>query len=147
MTGYPYPQAWDSAHRQKPGSSRKPSSLPLAPSPSSRHVVPIGCTVWRAIFPRDGAQRGILLGFSTRHLYCLVCIRLMEPRLLGQPRAVRLDKNNCKEGQEEGLSGGLALQGHIVGRGPEILFTQDSMQLALLRGHFITHLQLRPLFL
>lgn len=44
------------------------------------------------------------MGFSTRHLCCLVCIRLTEPRLLGQPRAVRLDKNNCKEGQEDGLS-------------------------------------------
>lgn len=42
-----------------------------------------------------------LLGFSTRRLCCLVCIRLTEPRLLEQPRAVRLDKNNCEEGQEK----------------------------------------------
>lgn len=58
----------------------------------------------RTMFPRDGAQRGILLGFSPRRLCCLVCIRLTEPRLLGPPRAVRLDKNNCKEGREEGQS-------------------------------------------
>lgn len=126
---------------------RAPSSLLLIPSPSSRPVVPVGCTAWRAMFPRDGVQSGVLLGFSTRHLCCLVCIRLTEPRLLGQPRAVRLDKNNREEGQEEGLSGGSALQGHTVGRGPEILFTQDSMQPALLRSCFITQLQLGPLFL
>lgn len=29
-----------------------------------------------------------------------------------------------------------------MGQGPEILFTQDSAQLALLRGHFITQLRL-----
>lgn len=51
--------------------------------------------------PRDGTQRGILLGFSTRRLSCLVCIRLREPRLLPPPRAVRLNKNNCEEGQKE----------------------------------------------
>lgn len=57
-----------------------------------------------AAFPRDGAQRGILLGFSTRRLCCLLCIRLTEPRRLGSPRAVRLDKNSCEEGREEGQS-------------------------------------------
>lgn len=60
--------------------------------------------MWEVMFPRDGAQRGTLLGFHTRRLCCLVCIRLTEPRLWGQPRAVRLDKNNCKEGREEGQS-------------------------------------------
>lgn len=92
--------------RQEPGLSKEhpASTLPLLPSPSSRPVVPVACTAWRAVFPRDGAQRGVLLGFSTRHLCCLVCIRPPEPRLLGQPKAVRLDKNNCEEGQEEGLS-------------------------------------------
>lgn len=44
-------------------------------------------------------QRGTLLGFGSRHLSCLVCIRLPEPRLLPQPRAVRLDKNNLEEGE------------------------------------------------
>lgn len=102
----PYHHAWDSFPRQEPGLSKEhpASTLPLLPSPSSRPVVPVACTAWRAVFPRDGAQRGVLLGFSTRHLCCLVCIRPPEPRLLGQPRAVRLDKNNCEEGQEEGLS-------------------------------------------
>lgn len=73
----------------------EPSSPPLSPSPPSKPVVPVGCTVRKAIFPHDDAQRGVLLGFGTRRLCCLVCIRLTEPRLLGQPRAVRLDKNNC----------------------------------------------------
>lgn len=44
-------------------------------------------------------QGGILLGFSTRHVSGLVCLRLPEPRLLAQPRAVRLDKNNLEEGE------------------------------------------------
>lgn len=65
---------------------------------------PVRCAVRKAMFPRDGAPRGILLGFSTRRLCCLFCIRLTGPRLRGPPRAVRLDENNCEEGREEGQS-------------------------------------------
>lgn len=97
--------SWDSSPRQEPRLNKEnPAPCRSYCQPSSRPVVSAGCTVWGAMFPRDSAQRGVLLGFSTRHLCCLVCIRLTEPRLLGQPRVVRLDKNNCEEGQEEGLS-------------------------------------------
>lgn len=75
--------------------------------PTSRMVTSSGPVARRihsteAAFPRDSAQRGVLLGISTRRLCCLVCIRLAEPRRLGSPRAVRLDKNSCEEGREEG---------------------------------------------
>lgn len=99
------------------------------------------------MFPRDGAQRGILLGFRTRRLCRLVCIRLVEPRLLGQPRPVRLAENNCREGREEEQLEVAWPCKVTVSPGPEILVTQDSTQLALLRGHFLTQLQPRPLFL
>lgn len=110
-----------------------------------RHVVPAGCTVWTTMFPRDGAQRGILLGFRTRRLCRLVCIRLVEPRLLGQPRPVSLAENNCGEGREEAQSEVAWPRKVPVSPGPEILVTQDSTQLALLRGRFLTQLQPRPL--
>lgn len=72
-------------------------------SPSSRRVVPPHWvhTVQRGRGPMQWCAERSLLGFSTRRLCCLVCIRLTEPRLLEQPRAVRLDKNNCEEGQEK----------------------------------------------
>lgn len=80
--------------------------------------------MWTTCGPDGGTPRGILLGFSTRRLSCLVCIRLLEPRLLLQPRAVRLDKNNS---EERGTGrGSWALQGHTVGRGPESLLTHIS---------------------
>lgn len=41
--------------------------------------LPAGCTVWRGRGPCGGAQRGILLGFGTRRLCCLVCLQLTEP--------------------------------------------------------------------
>lgn len=49
--------------------------------------------------PPPPKKRGTLLGFGTRHLSCLAYIRIPEPRLLPQPRAVRLDKNNLEEGE------------------------------------------------
>lgn len=57
--------------------------------------------------PDGGTLRSILLGFGTRHLSRLVCIRLPEPRLLPQPRAVRLDKNNLEEGETQAEAAGL----------------------------------------
>lgn len=99
-TGCPHHQASDSAPRQEPG----PGNREPAPCLSHGHDLP---GVWscrlhsaEAVFPRDGAPGGILLGFRTRRLCCLVCIRLTEPRLQRPPRAVRLDKNNCKEREE-----------------------------------------------
>lgn len=104
VTGCPQPQASDGVPRQEPGlCSREPGSLPPGWSPPPG-LWPRRIHSTEAAFPCDGAQRGILLGISTRRLCCLVCIRLMEPRRLGSPRAVRLDKNSCEEGREEGQS-------------------------------------------
>ena len=104
VTGCPHPQASDGVPRQEPGlCSREPGSLPPGWSPPPG-LWPRRIHSTEAAFPCDGAQRGILLGISTRLLCCLVCIRLMEPRRLGSPRAVRLDKNSCEEGREEGQS-------------------------------------------
>lgn len=91
----------------------EPSSLPLRRHPPGLWSFPQGSQCGGPVAP-DGSnpQRSILLGLSTRHLSCLVCIWLPEPRLLPQPRAVRLDKNNLEEGGEPSEA---ALQGHGVG--------------------------------
>lgn len=87
--------------RQEPGLRENGRALLLfSRGPSSGTVIlPTGFRVLPTCGPDGGTLRSILLGFGTRHLSRLVCIRLPEPRLLPQPRAVRLVKNNLEEGE------------------------------------------------
>lgn len=101
MAGHPYYQVSSASDRSQGWEGNRRAQLPASQAPSSRTMaLPMGFPVWRTSSPRWWhPQRSILLGFSTRHVSCLVCIWLPEPRLLPQPRAVRLDKNNLEEGE------------------------------------------------
>lgn len=94
VTGYPYYQV---STVPGPRAAGEPSSLSLGHHAPGLWPFPQG-SQWDLWPPMVAPTRGILLGFGTRHLSCLVRIRLPEPRLLPQPRAVRLDKNNLEEG-------------------------------------------------
>lgn len=79
------------------------------------------------------------MGLSPRRLCCLVSIRLTEPRLWDSQGLSGWTKITTRRGERKDSQRRLsALQGHMVGQGPEILFPQDATQPAPLGGRFVT---------
>lgn len=90
------------------------------------------------------SPRGHPLGIQNQTPELTVLRQLAEPRLLPQPRAVMLDKNNCEEGKKEEQSEA-ARPSKVTLRVKGLRSCSPRVcTLALLRGCFIQQLCLRP---